>query len=113
MSLITKMRKQKAIYWARSTMDQYGRFAFASPVEIDCRWDDEAAQFLTPKGEEQVSRSMVYVDRDMIPGDRLQLGELASNTPDDPLESHSSFEIRQFAKNPNLKATEFLRTAIL
>jgi hypothetical protein len=113
MSLITRMRKQKAIYWARSTIDQYGRFTFAEPVEIKCRWDDEAAQFLTPKGEEQVSRSKVYVDRDMEPGDRLQLGELASSTPDNPLDSQDSFEIRQFAKNPDLKAREFLRTAIL
>lgn len=112
MSIITKMRKQEAIYWKRLTPDQYGKYSFDSPVEISCRWEDKASEFLDSTGQKQVSRSIVYVDRVISVGDRLMRGEMDSNTPADPLTA-DSFEVRRFDQEPNLKATEFLLTAYL
>lgn len=109
MSLIKKMRKQKAVYWARGNPDVFGSFAFLEPVEIDCRWEDTAQEFLSPLGETLVSRSMVHVDRVMFPGDRLKLGELESSDAN----PNEGFEIRRFDRLPNIKATEYLLTAYL
>lgn len=113
MSLIKKMRRQTAVWWKRLTPDRYGKFAYSTPVEIDCRWEDVAQEFVNDKGEMQVSRALVYVDRVMAPGDRLLLGAVESDTPDDPLLASRSFEIRRFDQLPTLKATETLLTAYL
>jgi|SRR6185503_9148913 len=113
MSIIVKMRKQKAVWWRRTVVDAYGSYSFAGPIEIAVRWDDAAVEFLDPLGEKQTSRSVVYTDRVMTPGDRLMLGELDSETPDNPLSITTTFEIRRFDRTPNLRATETLFTAYL
>lgn len=114
MSIIVKMRKQLAVWWQRNpTPDRYGAYTFASPVEIKVRWDDASVEFLDPMGEKQTSRSVVYTDRAMTPGDRLSRGELDSNTPGDPLSVTDTYEVRRFDRTPNLRATETLFTAYL
>jgi len=113
MSIIKKMRKQKAVYWARLSADEYGVFAYDDPVQVDCRWDDMGVEFRNVEGEVQVSQSVVYVDRVMAIGDKLQRGEMDSTTPDSPAGLTTAFEIRRFDQNPNLRATETLYTAYL
>jgi len=113
MGIITKMRRQKAVWWKRLSPDRYGRPTFALPVEVDCRWEEDAREFLSPKGEKLVSQAVVYVDRPMTVGDRLRLGELDSTIPNNPLALNDTFEIRQFTQLPNLKVTETLYTAYL
>lgn len=113
MSIIAKMRKQTAVWWERGSPDRYGKFAFAAPVEVACRWDDTAQEFLAFNGEKRVSRAVVYVDRIMKPGDRLMRGDLESDTAEDPLTLNEAFEIHRFDQNPNIKATETLLTAFL
>ncbi len=113
MSFITRLRKQKAVYWRRTQVDRFGKSVFAEPVEIPCRWDDINEEFLNVKGEKQSSKSLVYVGVEMKPGDRLMVGGLASDTPIDPLNTTESFEVRRFDKIPNIKATEFLHVAYL
>lgn len=114
MSLITRMRKQKAIWWQRSAgTDRYGKFSYSDPVEIDCRWEDAIGEMLSPTTEKHMAMTTVYVDRDMSVGDRLQLGEMESDTPANPLDSATSYEVERFEKLPNLKNTEYLRTAYL
>ena len=115
MSIIKKMRKQKAVWWQRSALpDQYGTYSYAAPIEIDCRWDDTTQEYRHPKGQVEMSNAVVYVDREMAVGDMLMKGEWESDTPDNPLELDSGvFEIQRFDNNPNIKATEFLLTAFL
>ena len=120
-SLITTMRRQTAVYWATQrtesggfAFDEYGLPQWTDPVEIECRWDDLSEQFIDAVGTLQVSRSLVYVDRDMIPGEVLFLGELTDLTSeDDPKSNEGAWEIRKFERNPNLRNTEMLRTAYL
>jgi len=64
-------------------------------------------------GEKFVSRSIVYVDRPMSPGDRLELGTLGPSTAANPLDSDKAYEIRRFSIIPNLRNTEVLYKAIL
>lgn len=111
MSLIKRMRKQYAVWWARTTADAYGRFAFANPVEIRCRWEDRVVEFLSPQGERELSASLVYVDREMSVGDMLKEGNLESSMTTDPSQETGVGEIRRFEKLPNLRNTETLLTA--
>lgn len=117
MSLISKMRRQRATFWERSTTtDKYGRYTYAAPEEIRCRWEDVAEEYKDPRsGETKVSRSTVYVDREMKVGDVLKKGAPISSTPADPKTpgTEGAFEIQAFENLPNLKATEFLYTARL
>lgn len=113
MSVISRMRNQKAVYWERQDPDQYGNFAYASPVQVDCRWDDKSEEFRDKNGETRLSNSIVYPDRKMATGDMLSLGELDSNTPSDPTQDDNAHEIQRFERISNFKATEFLNIAYL
>ena len=114
MSIIKKMRRQKAVWWARSAApDAYGAFTFSAPVEIDCRWDDQAVEFMDGKGQNLVSNSVVYPDRILSVGDRLRRGSLGGGLPGDPLTLTDTFSIKRFDQTPNFKATETLYTAYL
>jgi len=121
MGIITKMRKQKAVYWPPGSdvsggldYDDYGKPLYADPVEIDCRWEDVAQEFVDTRNEITFSQAIVYVDRDVGLRGVLMLGTLADVTDlDDPKSNENAWEIRRFDKLPNLRNTEYLRTAYL
>jgi hypothetical protein len=116
MSIITKMRKQTAIYWppSLSKFDAYGQPLSDPPVEISCRWEDVQEEILDPQGTSVVSKAKVYVDRDVELGGVLMLGELSEITdPSNPKANEGAWEIIKFERMPTLKATEFLRTVYL
>ena len=114
MSLITRMRKQTAVYWPFSSVDQFGKKSFGSAVEVSVRWDDVSEEFLDADGERQLSRATVYVDRDMALGSVLMSGTLSDITDAVNIkENAGAWGIRKFDKIPNIKATEFLRIARL
>lgn len=113
MSIIKKMRKQDAIWWAAGPKDEFGAITFAFPVQIKCRWEDAEGQIVNAQEEITAGMSTVYVDRDMKIGDKLKLGLLDTGTPPDPKEDREAFEIQGWQKIPNLKAKEFLRVAHL
>jgi len=115
MSIITKMRKQKALWWKRLEANEYGRYSYDAPVEIDCRWDDVAdlGRKPSPPSEKIASSTVVYVDRVMTPGDKLREGGLESSTESDPENDEGALVIERFVVTPNLKATESLYTAYL
>jgi hypothetical protein len=117
MSIITRMRKQKAVYWAPKELsggDGFGRKAFEAPVEIECRWDDEVKEFVDSNGNKNISSSIVYPDRDLKIGGWLFLGRLNDDAiKPDPQETKGAKPIKGWQKFPDLKAVEFLRVAML
>lgn len=116
MRIIKKMLKQKAVWWPLAAIEygNYGQPNPSTPVEIDCRWEDVGEAFLDSRGTTQLSRSIVYVDRDVVVGGVLMLGELDSSVDEDnPKENENAWEIRRFEKLPTLRATQFLRKAYL
>lgn len=116
MSIITKVLKQTAVWWARTTPDAYGQFTFASPVEVKVRWEDSIDTFKDENGNEHTSKSYVMVDRDMKVGDVLMLGttaDIPSSNPADPKENSGAFEIKRFDKTPDIRNRENLREAYL
>ena len=120
MSIISRMRKQTAVLWPLASgsgevkYDDYGQPVTEDPVEIECRWEDKNEEFIDSAGTKRLSNALVYVDRDLEPGDVLMLGDLYDITDlDEPKENDGAFEVRRFDKIPNFRATEFLRTAYL
>lgn len=114
MGIITKMRKQTAVYWPPLEADEYGKPTYDDPVEVTCRWEDTQKLFVTPQGSTETCASIVYVDRDVEVGGVLLLGSLDSDINEsDPKANEGASEIRQFSKIPNIRNTELLRVAYL
>lgn len=113
MALLTSMLRQYAILWTYTGTDHYGNSTFSSPVQIKCRWEDQIGDFVGPRGETLTTKAIVYVDRDLKPGDVLKLGVLESSTPERPASVAKAWPVQAFAKLPDIKAKRFLRTAYL
>lgn len=113
MGIITKMRKQTAIYWTATGKDGRGARTFAAPVEVDCRWDEVSDIFQTQEEQDLVSNAVVYPDRDMSVGDYLKLGELDSTTPSNPTMDDDAYPIRKWEKIRKLRQEIYLRIATL
>ena len=118
MSLITRMRKQRATWWESIGIDNYGQKTYADPVEIWCRWEDVLIEVILANNEKVTAKTTVYVDREMKVGDYLKYGLLDEETGTgeiygDPTTLTGAFEIIRFEKLPNLRNTEYLLTAYL
>ena len=127
MSLITRMRKQNAIYWPPATVDDFGYPTFNRLVALTAtgsinscvRWEGSVQEFLGVDGTMCASNAVVYVpalpDGSEIAvggylwlGDRMDLEDEAT-----PTNNVGAYEIKRVDKLPTLKATEFLRTVYL
>ncbi len=121
MSIISRMRKQTAVYWALegsesggNNYDEFGQPQYTEPIEISVRWESRTAEFLDAQGTRVLSNAIVYVDQDVDITGVLMLGELVDITDEDnPKENDDTWEIRRFEKLPNLKNNEILRTVFL
>lgn len=114
MSLIRKMRKQRAVYWKRGAPDEFGGAGYEPPIEIMCRWVSHIGEVRNQFGQLMDSKATVYVDREMFLNDMLMEGPLDSGTtPASPVGNPLAFEIQGFEKIPTLKATETLYVAHL
>jgi hypothetical protein len=95
-------------------VDETGDPQYAAPVEIDCRWDDEQVEFLTPNGEKQISNARVMVDREVVLGGLLRRGTLDSVLHyTRPFDNSGTYEIRLLRNIDNIRATETLRIAMV
>lgn len=114
MSRILKFLKQQAVYWAPTGFNRFGKRTYADPVELACRWEDVAEEFIDPTGTKQLSKSKVQFDTDVLPGGKIKLAVLDSVLFGADVDTVTeAYEIRSFSKIPNLKATLFLRTAFI
>ena len=121
MGLITSMLRQTAVWWPLASsesagieVDQYGHPVYASPIEVDCRWEDRIEQFTDGRDILRMSQAIVYVDRDMEIGGVLMLGTEDDITDEsDPLRNEGAYEIQRFDKMPDFKCRRFLRNCYL
>ena len=107
--------KQMALYWDTPTPSGWGGDTWDDPVEINCRWEQKHEIFINAEGDEVRSQAVVYLDQDVDLGGYLMLGDLddISSSTESPDDVDSAFEIRAFAKIPNIKGTKFVRKAWL
>jgi hypothetical protein len=122
--IITRMLKQRLVYWAYAGVDNFGKPKFSPPVEIRGRWEDCNEQFTAPNLVTSVSSAKVYVGQDVLVKGVLWLStkrwtdpagsaiaQLVSTT--NPFANPRAFSIQRFDKLPTIRATKFLRTVYL
>ena len=106
--------KQKAVYWAPLTLDDFGKPTWRTPVEIDCRWTDQQEEFINPNGERQLSRAKLIVDRDLEVKGVVWQGRLVDVSDlDDPKNNDNAWEIMAFRKTADFKGRKYLRQVYL
>jgi len=96
-----RLLKQKAVWWKAGDLDRFGRPSYLAPVEVPVRWEEKTEQARTPEGTFLKFTTEVFVDRVMEEGDRLKLGPIESNTPDDPTEDQLAIRIQMFKITPD------------
>jgi len=82
-NILLKNLNQTATYWANPVKDGYGGNTFTAPTTIDCRWSDTQELFIDAQGEEKLSRALVHVGQDLVPGEFLYLGTSTEANPKD------------------------------
>jgi len=108
------MLKQKAVYWEPIGFGPSGEPTFDAPVQIKCRWEDTSEVFIDGQGVNQVSNSIVYVDRDVKVQGQLWFGKLNElSSQNTPALNPGAYAIRKFDRIPDLKVKKFLRLAYL
>lgn len=110
-----RVRRQDAVWWVRTGTDSFGKPVYADPADLKVRWTDMAQMFVNDKGEQVVSKSIVFVGEDMRVGDVLMLGTVAGSVlpGKKPLQHPGASEVRQFRKTPDRSARKFVRKAVL
>lgn len=98
-------------WWARTSSDGYGGTIFTAPVAVPCRWEDKRTLFVNRAGEEVMSAAIAYVARDMEIGDWLIHGNFVHVT--NPTLVDGAYEIKQFAKTPDIRKLQTLRKAFM
>lgn len=98
--MFTADYKHKATYWGSPSKDGWGSVTFSSPVILDVRWENIAERVLSYKGEEFVSRSVIWVKIDLELGGYLFLGESSAA---DPTSLNNAFEIRMIHEVPDFR----------
>jgi hypothetical protein len=113
-NLIKRMLRQDAVLWTFTGEDEFGNKTYADPVQIKVRWEDKTEQFLDRKGNTQVSRAQVYVDRKIEERSALWKGTLAEvESTADPFANDGAYEVRAYSEQPDFKARRFLRFVML
>ncbi len=110
MSFLHTFLNQIATYWAPGAPDGFGAFTYASPVELNCRWEDRVEVMTDEDGTQFVSKSRIFLEDDVVKEGYLLLGE---STAIDPQKVDNAYKVRVFAKTPDLLAENFERKAFL
>ena len=108
----SKLLSQTAVYWGSPTVDGWGNYTFAAPVEVTVRWVDKAELFLDGNAKQQVSNAVVLLDQDVDVEGYLYLGtldELDSAQEADPTAVDTAYQIKKVAKVPDVFAKGYLR----
>ena len=114
MRLLTRMLKQKMVYWAPSaTPDAYGRPQYEDGVEMSCRWEVKAQEFINPQGDKKISSVVIYSQEDLETGGLVLLGTLDDVDYDGDARAQGAVEIQQVGRVPNLRAKQFLKQAFI
>lgn len=110
MTWTTENLNEEITYWSISGRDNSGDPTFASPVSVMAKWEERTELFINVEGREERSRSVVYVDTDVVKGGYLFQG-ISSAT--DPLSVNNAFLIKDFRKIGNFENTVFERRVML
>ena len=112
MSIISKIRKQTCVHFAKTGFDVFGKVTYSSAVEISCRWENGAERYMDQQGETAISTALIYTEDVMQIEDVLVLSSLAAITDtSNPLNNTGAVVVKQISSTPNIRATETLHMA--
>lgn len=108
----TKHLKQTAIYWGlTSAVSVTGNKTTATPVQINCMFQDDTQIVTTVTGEEVVSNSRIDVDRLIENGGWILKGALADIDTSKTPQVLKAKRILKVSDTVNLKNTQRIITA--
>lgn len=114
MGIITKIRRQDAVYFPRMGVDAHGKPTWGIPVEITCRWEQRTEEVIDKDGVRNTSQAHVYTSQGLAVGGFLVPGTLATlPNPTDPTKNTNGGKVLLSTTLPNLRATEFLYEAYI
>ena len=93
--------RQKAVYWPFKAYDGNGNATYGTPVEIPCRWEDNASVIQSPNKGPIAITGQVYVDQTLLLDSQIRLGALA----DLPSPLDNLRVIIDINNTPDIKAT--------
>lgn len=114
MGLLTRMRKQNALWWKPDgAQDTYGKPTYAAPEEIKVRWEGMTKEHRTAENTVPECSDTVFVGIDIEVGDLLWPGsldefpsEFLANPP-----AGGAVEVTSVETVPKLNNRESLRIA--
>jgi len=107
---LDRFYRQTLTYWGAPVTDGYGGWTFATPVEIQGRWEDKQELFINAKGEQALSRARVFVDQAVVNGGYLYSGTSSATNPQLVDGAH---RIEGFKGTPSMAANATLRVVWL
>lgn len=90
--------------------DGFGGYTFTTPVELLGRWERRNEVFRDAKGDETISKSIVYLNTDVAVYDYLFEG---ASEGSDPTFIDGAVQVLQFAKTPDLRNLDSERKAYI
>lgn len=118
MSIITKMRRQRCVWWNKLGDNKFGNVQYAPAVELKCRWEDSFSEVVGPEGLTVNTAHTVYPETVTPVGGVMKLC-LLSDLTDEQINSQNperipgAVSIKSFTNSPNLRNTRRLYTAKL
>jgi hypothetical protein len=104
-SIIIKVLRMDAVYWAPKEAAQNGRIHFETPIDIKVFWIDAMTEVVKPDGTKALAKSEVHTSISTLIGGYLALGTKADlEHPADPLQNKGAYRIIQTAEQPPIKA---------
>lgn len=114
--MIDDLLNEKCVVWPVTGRDKFGQPTYGAAVERDCHWENKAVLFRNAKGEEVVSRAVVYLEVAVGRGSMMWWGEL-TDVPDsaDPKSDSNTdvFEVQQEGRISDVDNEETLYEAFL
>lgn len=98
-----------ATHWARLSRDDWSRRAsFGAPVTFPCDYKAEARKVVDDRGEEFVTRQVLYTERSSIQrGDFVMIGASAALDPTLLTDAHEVRAVTRFADTFNNAADDY------
>jgi hypothetical protein len=108
---------QFCVYWAPQGTDKFGKPTLGEPVQLSCRWVEAMTETISKDATAVVARSRVTLRDRVEAGGWLMLGTLddvaASSFRPTVKANGGAHEIVNVSTTPNLKATQFVTTALV
>lgn len=116
-AVATRFLRQRCVYWAPGPPSEQGQPTFSPPVELPCRWTDNAEEIVVKQGVAWVgvtSAAWVMLDRAVVEQGVLLKGTLAAaKNKTDPFANPGAFQIQRYVEIPDVRGTNPVRKAYL